>query len=338
MLKPIATTTIGSFPRPSWLFDWGPEGRPTELVPRFEGDALREAFDDATLLALRDQEEIGLDLVTDGEQRRTGFVNHFLAGLQGFDLTRRRGKAIRGRTRERLVPVVVEKVRRERSVLGDDLRFTCAHTTLPIKVAVPGPSTVVDTTFDEAYGDEAALAMDYAVALNQELLALQADGVDVLQIDEPVMTRRQDKVAEYGAAALDRCLEGVTVPTIVHLCYGYPGADPRQHEFTYPPLLEMLKGTRVTGYSLEFARSGYDPVILRGCEDRLVMFGCVDPGDGPLEPVELVVGRIRSALKYVEPERLMVSPDCGLMTLSRDLARRKAEVLVAAAAKVRRSL
>jgi 5-methyltetrahydropteroyltriglutamate--homocysteine methyltransferase len=338
MLQPIATTTIGSFPRPTWLYAWGPEGRPTELIPRFEGEAFREACDDATLLVLREQEDIGIDLVTDGEQRRTGFVNHILAGLRGFDLERRHGKAIRNRTRERLVPIVADKVRREGSVLGEDLRFAKAHTNRPIKMAAPGPSTVVDTTYDEAYGDEAALAMDYAVALNQELLALQAAGVAVLQIDEPVMTRRQEKVADYGAAALDRCLEGITVPTIVHLCYGYPGADPRQHEFTYPSLLEMLKETRVAGYSLEFARSDYDPAILQGCGDRLVMFGCIDPSPGSLESVELVTQRIKSALKYVEPERLMVSPDCGLMMAGRELARQKAEVLVAAAAAVRNSL
>ena len=339
MLPPIATTTIGSFPRPSWLFDWGPEHRPTELVARFEGDALQEAFDDATRLILQEQDAVGLDLVTDGEQRRTGFVNHILAGMQGFDLEHRHPKAIRGRAnRERLVPMVVDKNRRTAPIVVDNLLFTKAHTAHPVKMAVPGPTTVVDTTYDQAYGDEAALAMDYAVAINEELLALQAAGVDVLQIDEPAMTRRQDKVAEYGAVALDRCLDGVTVPTIVHLCYGYPGADPRQHEFLYPPLLEMLGKTRIGGYSLEFARSGYDPAILKGCGDRLVMFGCVDPSDTPVEPLAVVVGRIRSALEYVEPERLWISPDCGLVTIGRELAQQKAAILVAAATEVRASL
>jgi 5-methyltetrahydropteroyltriglutamate--homocysteine methyltransferase len=136
---------------------------------------------------------------------------------------------------------------------------------------------------------------------------------------------------------LDRCLDGVTIPTFVHLCYGYPGGDRGggQHEFTYPELLEMLMETRIGGFSLEFARSGYDPAILRGCGDRLVMYGCVDPGDSPPEQLPVVVARIREALRYVEPEQLLIAPDCGLMTISRDLARQKAELLVAAAREVR---
>ena len=159
----------------------------------------------------------------------------------------------------------------------DDLRFARAHTARPLKMAVPGPMTIVDTTYDEAYGDEEALALDVAAALNQELLDLQAAGCDVVQIDEPAMTRYHEKVAAYGARALDRCVAGVTIPTIVHLCYGYPGPDPRQHEYEYPELLELLMQTGIGGFSVEFARSGYDPAILAACEGRLVMFGCVDP-------------------------------------------------------------
>src|SRR5439155_4728817 len=175
--------------------------------------------------------------------------------------------------------------------------------------------------------------------LNAELLDLQAAGCDVLQIDEPAMTRYHEKVADYGGAALDRCLEGITVPTIVHLCYGYPGTGIPQHEYTYPNLLATLMKTRIGGFSVEFARSGYDPAILAACEGRLVMFGCVDPGgESPPEPIEVVVNRIRAALRYVDPSRLLVAPDCGLMTLSREQARQKAMLLVAAAAAVRSSL
>ena len=195
-------------------------------------------------------------------------------------------------------------------------------------MAVPGPMTVIDTTFDEAYGDEEPLAMDIAMALNAELLDLQTAGADVLQIDEPAMTRYHEKVEVYGARALDRCLEGITVPTIVHLCYGYPGVGTRQYEYTYPDLLKLLMQTKIGGFSLEFARSGYDPAILSLCESRLVMFGCIDPGDSPREPVADVVGRVREALKYVDPKNMLLAPDCGLMTTSRELARDKARLVV----------
>ena len=334
--QPLAATTVGSFPRPAWLAT----NERMEVSFRQADAALREAQDDATLLAIYDQERAGIDLVTDGEQRRLSFINHILAGLDGFDLENRHPKNIRRRPgNERLVPTVVGKVARRGPIAVDDVSFAKAHTTLPVKIAVPGPLTVIDTTYDETYGDEAALAMDIAAALNEELLDLQAAGADALQIDEPAMTRYHDKTAAFAAQALDRCLEGVTVPTLVHLCYGYPGAvGDSQHFYEYPELLAMLMETRIGGFSLEFARSGYDPAILKGCGDRLVMYGCIDPGDAPPEPLDLVVSRIREALRYVEPERLLIAPDCGLMMAGRDRARQKAALLVRAAAEVRRGL
>src|SRR5581483_2248923 len=227
-LPPIAATTVGSFPRPSWLADV----ERSDAVFRLEGPALRAAQDDATVVILHEQEQLGLDLLTDGEQRRPNFINHFLAGLEGFDLANRVPKAIRRRaTVTRDVPRVVGQVRRTGPVLVDDLRLAKAHTTRPVKMAVPGPMTVVDTTSDEVYGDEAALAMDVAAALNAELRELQAAGCDVIQIDEPAMTRWHEKVAAYGQRALERVLEGITVPTLVHLCYGYPGHGGQQHEY-----------------------------------------------------------------------------------------------------------
>jgi 5-methyltetrahydropteroyltriglutamate--homocysteine methyltransferase len=334
-LPPIAATTVGSFPRPSWLATR--EGNDT--VFNLAGEMLREAQDDATALVIHEQETIGLDLVTDGEQRRTTFINHILAEFEGIDLERRQPKDIRRRIgRQRLVPTVVGKVRRRGPILTDEVRFARDHADRPLKLAVPGPLTVVDTTVDEAYGDEAALAMDVAAALNAELRDMQAAGCDVIQIDEPAMTRYHEKVADFGAAALDRCLEGITTPTIVHLCYGYPGTGDPQHEYEYPGLLAALMETRIGGFSVEFARSSYDPASLKACRGRLVMFGCVDPGDTPPEPLELVVQRIRGALRHVEPERLLVAPDCGLMTITRELAREKAALLVAAANQVRRTL
>jgi len=334
-LPPVATTTVGSFPRPSWLA----ESDRSEVKFRLEGERLREAQDDATVMALHQQEELGVDLITDGEQRRANFIFHVLASMEGFDLVNRRPKAIRRRTsHERLVPRVVGKVSRRQPAVVEDLRFAKLHTSRPVKLSVPGPMTVVDTTYDEFYGDEAALAMDIAAVLNAELLDLQAAGCDIVQIDEPAMTRYHEKVAAYGARALDRCLQGVTIPVLVHLCYGYPGSEPLQHHFEYPELLELLMQTRIGGFSLEFARSKFDPSLLRLCGDRLVMFGCVDPGDTPLEPLDVVVARVRRALDFVEPSRLLIAPDCGLMSISRELARAKTRQLVEAAREVRRDL
>ena len=205
-------------------------------------------------------------------------------------------------------------------------------------MAVPGPMTVVDTTYDDAYGNEEALAMDVAAALNQELLGLQAAGCDIIQIDEPAMTRYHEKVADYGLRALDRCLEGIHTPSIVHLCYGYPGTGPKQHEYLYDDLLPMLMQTRIGGFSVEFARSGYGPSVLAQCSDRLIMLGCIDPGDTPVEQVDAVVRRVQDTLRHVPASNLLIAPDCGLMTISRDLAHAKCALLVEVARRVRQDL
>ena len=334
-LPPIAATTIGSFPRPSWL---AATDR-SRVTFRLDGAAQKEAQDDATSLNMRTQEQIGLDLLTDGEQRRTGFINHILAAFDGVDLTHEAVKAIyRRRALERSVPRVVGKIKRNKPAIVDDLRFAKAQTTKPIKMAVPGPMTVIDSTLDETYNDEGAMAMDVAAALNEELRDLQAAGCDVLQIDEPAMTRYHEKVFEYGARALDRCLEGIQIPSIVHLCYGYPGGAGQQHEYTYPELLEELMKTKIGGFGVEFARSNYDPAVLSMCKGRLVMFGCVDPSDTPVPPLTSVVERVRVALKYIEPKNLLLAPDCGLMTISRELANAKGRLLVDAARELRRTL
>ncbi len=329
-LPPVATTTVGSFPRPTWLAS-RERGDVTFLL---EGAALAEAQDDATVVVLREQEELGLDLLTDGEQRREHFIRYILAGWEGVDLANPRTKTIR-RNFQRLVPRIVGQVRRPAPVVVEDLRFARAHTSRPVKVAVPGPVTVVDTTYDEVYGDEEALAMDVAAALNAELLDLQAAGCEIVQIDEPAMTRYHEKAAAYGVRALDRCLEGVTIPTIVHLCYGYPGGGARQHEYEYPELLALLMESRIGGFSVEFGRSNYDPALLRACGDRMVVFGCIDPGEAPPEPLEAVVARVKAAMENVDPARMLIAPDCGLMTITRDLARAKTGQLVEVARQVR---
>jgi 5-methyltetrahydropteroyltriglutamate--homocysteine methyltransferase len=334
-LPPIAATTIGSFPRPAWLA----QTDRSRAIFRLEGAALKEAQDDATALSIRTQERIGLDLLSDGEQRRTGFINHVLAAFDGIDLSQEGLKKVyRRREQERMVPRIVGKIRRRAQAIVDDLRFAREQTQKPIKMDVPGPMTVVDSTLDEFYKDEAAMAMDVATALNEELRDLQAAGCDVIEIDEPAMTRYHEKVFAYGAKALDRCLEGIHVPTVVHLCYGYPGGLGQQHEYEYPELLVELMKTRIGGFGVEFARSGYDPAVLEIAKGRIIMFGCVDPSNTPVPPLEQVVQRVRTALQYVKPENLWLAPDCGLMTIGRELANAKARLLVEVAKQCRRTL
>lgn len=334
-IPPVATTTVGSFPRPAWLA----VSERTQVRFQLQGAELREAQDDATRLAIWTQEKIGLDLLTDGEQRRTGFIHHVLAAFEGIDLERQAVKQVyRRREQPRPVPRIVGQVRRRRSAAVEDLRFAKLQTNKPVKMAVPGPMTVVDSTLDETYNDEPRLAMDVAAAINEELLDLQAAGCDALQIDEPAMTRYHEKVFAYGAEALDRCLQGIRVPTFVHLCYGYPGGGERQHQYEYPELLTELMKTQIGGFAVEFARSGYDPAVLSICQGRKIMFGCVDPGDSPLPPVPQVIERVRAALKYIDPANLLLAPDCGLMTIGRDLAGAKARLLVEVAGEARKTI
>jgi 5-methyltetrahydropteroyltriglutamate--homocysteine methyltransferase len=333
--EPLMTTSVGSLPRPSWLAST----ERSRVTFRLEGAALREAQDDAVILALREQEEIGLDLLTDGEQRRESFVYHAAATWDGVDLVQQREKeTYRNRVSPRRVPRIVGRIKRRGPAGVEEVRFAKAHTHRPVKVAVAGPMTLIDSTLNEFYADEAELAMDIAAAVNAELLDLQAAGCDVLQLDEPAMTRYHDKVFSHGAKALDRCLEGVRVPTFVHLCFGYPGGMSLQHHFAYPRLLDALLATRIGGFTVEFARSTFDPAVLAGCRDRLVMFGCIDPGDTPAPTVDAVKLRLRQALEHLDPWRVLLAPDGGLMTIGRALAYEKLRVMVTAASELRREL
>jgi 5-methyltetrahydropteroyltriglutamate--homocysteine methyltransferase len=332
---PLMTTSTGSFPRPSWLAVT--EG--SHAHTRFDGAVRREAEEDATRLVLREQEDLGLDIVTDGELRRENFIYQALSTWDGVDMTNKATKAVyRNRQAPREVPRIVSKIVRHGQGAVEDVRFAKTATKRPLKVAVVGPMTVVDSTVNEFYREEAELAMDAAAAINAELLDLQAAGCDMLQLDEPAMTRYHDKLRAYGTKALDRCLEGVTVPTLVHLCYGYPLGQESQHHFTYPAVFEALLATRISGFTVEFARSHYDPAVLAPCRGRLVMFGCIDPGNTPPPTVGDVKTLVRKALKHVDPKHLMLAPDCGLVTLSRALARQKLDVMVQAASELRREL
>lgn len=333
---PLATTSIGSFPRPSWL---GQTSR-SRVDFRLSEDALAEALDDATRLILLEQEALGLDILTDGEQRRKGFIFHVAGAWDGIDTQNLTRKLVyRNRASEHMVPRVIGKVAHHTiSPVVDELRFAKAHTQRPVKMQVPGPMTVIDSSVNESYGREEDLAMDIATALNRDLLDLQAAGCDLLQIDEPAMTRYHDKVRNYGAAALDRCLDGVKVPAIVHLCYGYPGGDSRQYQYEYAELLPVLMRTRIGGFTVEFGRSPFDPEVLKICGDRLVVFGCIDPGDTPAPSPDAIKAKLGAVLRHLDPKQVLVAPDCGLMTISRALAREKLQAMVAAARDMRREM
>jgi 5-methyltetrahydropteroyltriglutamate--homocysteine methyltransferase len=334
-LGPLATTTVGSFPRPGWLADVDR----SRAEFRLEGAALAEAQDDATALILGEQEALGLDLLTDGEQRRESFVWYLPSSWEGVDAEQYGEKEVyRGRVNPRLVPRITGKVKRKSALMVDDLEFAKAHTGRPLKMALPGPMTVVDSTLNEAYSDEGELAMDVAAVLNAELRDLEAAGCDALQLDEPAMTRYHHKVFDYGAKALDRALDGITIPTIVHLCFGYPGGAGLQHQYEYPDLLASLMETRIGGFAVEFGRSTFDPAVLAACGDRVVMFGCIDPGASPVPSVDAVKARVAEALKYLDPGQVWLAPDCGLMTIDRGLAHQKLAVMVEAARQLRATL
>ena len=331
---PLATTHIGSLPRPRWMGDT----ERNRITFRLEGDVLREAQDDAIVIALREQEALGIDIVTDGEQRREGFIFHMCRTWDGIDLVNQAQKNVyRRRSMARMVPRITGKLRRRAPATVEDVKFAKAYTGRPVKMALAGPMTVIDSALNESYADEAEMAMDIAAAVNAELLDLQAAGCDLLQLDEPAMTRYHEKVFDYGAAALDRCLEGVTVPVIVHLCYGYPGGASLQHDYTYPELLDRLMQTRISGFTVEFARSTYDPAILKPYRDRLFVFGCVDPGNTPVPSLDSVKRKIARALEHLDPTRILLAPDCGLMTIPRALARDKLKLMVQAARELRGS-
>lgn len=335
LLPPLATTTVGSFPRPTWLADT----ERSQAHYKLSGDALLQAMDDATVLVLREQERLGLDLATDGEMRRKSFIFHTVGHWSGVDVNQLgHTTQYRNRAVDRLVPRICGKVIHQATTSVEEVMFAKSNTTLPIKMAVPGPMTVIDSTVNEYYMDEVEQALDVAAAINLELLAMQDAGCDVVQIDEPAMTRYHDKVRQYGVKALNRCLDGIHIPTIVHLCYGYPGGVSLQHNYKYGDLLPLLMESRISGFTVEFGRSDFDARVLEECRGRVIMFGCIDPGSSPPPSVDSVVRRVEQALKYVEPSQMWLAPDCGLMTIDRELASAKLRVMVQASEKLRGQL
>jgi 5-methyltetrahydropteroyltriglutamate--homocysteine methyltransferase len=335
------TTIAGSLPKPAWLAE------PNVLWPpwKLAGGDLAAAKRDATLLAIKQQEDAGIDIVTDGEQSRQHFVHGFLENVEGIDFGRRVEMGIRNNRYKALVPTVTGGLRLRGRVHDTEARLARTHTTRKLKFTLPGPMTIVDTIADAYYGDRQTLAMAFAALLNQEARALEADGVDVIQFDEPAFNVYMDAVADWGVAALERAAEGLTCTTAVHICYGYGiqanidwkgslGAEWRQYEATFP----ALAASSIDQVSLE-CRSARVPMrLMRLLAGKDLLVGVIDVATDRIETSEDVARTIEDALEYVPAERLFPCTNCGMAPMRRDVAEAKLVALGAGAALARQRL
>jgi 5-methyltetrahydropteroyltriglutamate--homocysteine methyltransferase len=328
------TTIVGSFPQPEWLIDrarlagrFPPRVRARELW-RVAPEFLAEAQDDATLVAIRAQEEAGLDIVSDGEIRRESYSNRFATALEGVDLDHP-GTALDRSGHPNPVPRIVGAIRRKHAVEVADLEFLRRHTTRQTKITVPGPFTMLQQAQNDFYASEEEAAMDYAAAVNEEIKDLFAAGADVVQIDEPYMQARPEKARRYGLAALNRALDGVAGTTAVHICFGYAAIiHERPSGYSFLPELAQCSCRQV---SLETAQSKLDCSVLRSLDGKKVMVGCIDLADPVVESPETVAARIERALPFVAPENVILAPDCGMKYLPRATAVGKLRAMVEAA-------
>ena len=325
------TTLVGSYPQPEWLIDrkklagrFPPRVRARELW-RVPEAYLAEAQNDATLLAIRAQEQAGLDIVTDGEIRRESYSNRFATALEGIDIDNP-GSALDRSGHPNPVPRIVGSIRRKHPVEVDDLRFLKRHTSRKTKITVPGPFTMSQQAQNDFYRSEEEAAMDYAAAVNEEIRDLFAAGADVVQIDEPYMQARPEKARQYGLRALNRALEGISGTTAVHICFGY-AAIIHQRPSGYSFLPE-LAGSPVQQVSIETAQSKLDTTVLEKLPGKKIMVGCIDLSEMRVETPQQVADRIRRALKHVRAEEVIIAPDCGMKYLPRDVAYGKMKAMV----------
>jgi 5-methyltetrahydropteroyltriglutamate--homocysteine methyltransferase len=336
----IPTTIAGSLPKPAWLAE------PNRLwAPWNVGDdALAEAKRDAVRLAVADQEQAGIDIVTDGEQTRRHFVTTFIEGLDGVDFAHKRTVRIRDRY-DADVPVVAGTVARRHPIYVDDARFLRAQTRRQVKYTLPGPMTMVDTLYDAHYGSREALAWAFAEILNEEARAIAATGVDVIQFDEPAFNVYFDEVRAWGIRTLERAAQGLSCKTAVHICYGYGikaniewkqtlGSEWRQYEQTFP----LLAASRIDQVSLECANARVPIALIGLLEGKDVLVGAIDVASERVESAEDVAATLRRALELVPAHRLQACTNCGMVPLGRTVARSKLEALAAGAALVRREL
>src|ERR1700741_1391849 len=312
------TTLVGSYPQPEWLIDrqklagrFPPRVRAKELW-RIPEPWLAEAQDDATRMAIRAQEEAGLDFITDGEIRRESYSNRFATALEGIDIDNP-GTALDRSGHPNPVPRIVGRIQRRHAVEVDDLRFLKRHTSRKTKMTVPGPFTMSQQAQNDYYKSPEEAAMDYAVAVNEEIRDLFAAGADIVQVDEPYMQARPEKARQFGLKALNRALDGITGTTAVHICFGY-AAIIHQRPSGYSFLPE-LAGCPIKQVSIETAQAGLDCSVLTTLAGKQVMVGCLDLNDPAIEAPETVVQRITHALAYVKPEQVILAPDCGMKYL-----------------------
>jgi 5-methyltetrahydropteroyltriglutamate--homocysteine methyltransferase len=334
----IPTSLVGSYAQPDWLIDrerlrgrFPPRVRATELW-RVDPQYLEQAQDDATLLAIRDQERAGLDIITDGEARRESYSNRFATALAGVDIDNP-GTALDRSGHPNPVPRVVGPIERMHSVQVRDVEFLRANTSRPVKVTVPGPFTMSQQAQNDFYETDAELALGYAGAVHDEIVDLFAAGADIVQIDEPYMQARPERAREFGLAALNRALDGITGTTAVHICFGYAAIiHERPSAYSFLP---ELAGCACRQVSIETAQSGLDPAVIAELPGKTVILGALDLDDVTVESPESVAARIRRALPYKQPSELVAAPDCGMKYLPRDAAFGKLEALAAGAAIVR---
>jgi 5-methyltetrahydropteroyltriglutamate--homocysteine methyltransferase len=337
--KLLPTTLVGSYPQPDWLID---RGRLAEIVPpraharelwRIDPSRLEQAQDDATILAIRDQERAGIDIVTDGEIRRESYSNRFATALDGMDSENPAQIPSRTAGRFQTVPRVVGKIRRRQPVQVKDVEFLRANTDRPIKITIPGPFTMTQQLFDEFYNDEEAIAIDCAAALNDEIKDLFAAGADVVQLDEPFLQAQPDKARRFAVTAINRALEGVKGVTAVHLCFGYAArVKEKPSGYSFLPELEATTADQI---SIETAESKLDCSMLARLPSKQIVLGVIDLQDMTVETPATVAERIRRAMAYVPAERIVVAPDCGMKYLPRDVAFGKLKAMVDGAAIVR---
>ena len=335
------TSLVGSYPQPEWLIDrkklagrFPPRVRAQELW-RIDSAYLAEAQDDATLMAIRAQEDAGLDIITDGEIRRESYSNRFATALEGIDLDNP-GTALDRSGHPNPVPRIVGKIRRKHAVEVEDLLFLKRHTSRMVKITVPGPFTMSQQAQNDFYPDLESAAMDYAVAVNAEIRDLFAAGADIVQIDEPYMQARPEPARAYGLRALNRALEGITGTTAVHICFGYAHViHERPSGYSF---LGELRGCRCQQVSLETAQSGLDCAVLQQLPEQKIILGVIDLSDMQIETPDVVAARIRRALPYAAAENIIIAPDCGMKYLPRDVAYGKMLAMVEGARIMRREV
>ena len=334
MAEPFETTVVGSMPKPPWLYRQssldakGSDHHGAGADWLLSGQDLLEAQNDAVRLAIYDQETAGVRIISDGEQRRKSYLTHITSQLGGFDYDTLEEKWIRDGRRLAQVGRCTGPVKWSGPIAVDDLRFLLTNTTSPVKVTLPGPMTVVDSTFDAYYEDERTFALAVADAISQEAKALDALGPAVIQFDEPVFSRYPEKVAEWGIEALDRCADGLRAKSAVHICYSYamPGVE-RPIKPSYPQILAELEGSKVDQVALEFEAPRLDPALLELCPSKTVLFGCIDNSNPGVENAEQVALRLLAAAEHHDPEKIQAAPDCGLTLLSQSAARAKLSAL-----------